>query len=88
MHIAGFRVLCNGEKLNEQKFRIHQKQLFIISPSQSSKTTNLHLEILRNEYDDEIERNRERTLYEDTFNYVSHDSKRRITLISLNEIYK
>jgi len=81
VHFAGFRVLCNGEQLNEKKFKIHQKQLLIISPSQSSKNTNLHLKVLRNEYDDEIERNTERTLYEHTFDYVSHDSKRRITMI-------
>ncbi len=88
MHFPGFRVLCNEKTLDEKKFKIYKKQLLIMSPPQTPNNTNLHLKILRNEYDDDIEANMERTLYEHTFNYVSHDGKKRITMISLNKIYK
>jgi hypothetical protein len=46
-----------------------------MSPSKKSDNARLRLTILRNEYNDEIGTNIDRTLYEDIFEYITHDSK-------------
>ncbi|CAF5075507.1 unnamed protein product [Rotaria sp. Silwood1] len=71
---VGFSILCNDTKLNKQKFKINGKNLSIITPQQTSTSSNLRLIISRAEYEDEEERLIEKILYTHTFEYVSHDS--------------
>jgi hypothetical protein len=81
-HFTGFRVICNGEEWDDKNFRIRQKHLLIISPSKKSDNARLRLTILRNEYNDEIGTNIDRTLYEDIFEYITHDSKTKKNNVS------
>ena len=52
-----------------------------------ANNAKLHLEILRDKYNDKTEANVPRLLYEDTFDYSSHDGKKGITMTSLNEFF-
>ena len=59
-----------------------------MSPSKEANNANLHLTILRNEYDDDIGENIDRILYDDVFNYISHEGKKKTTIFLFNTIFK
>lgn len=61
--------------MEEKEFKIDRKEVLILTRPKKSNNTNIHLEVIRNEYNDVIKGKLDRNLYDGIVKYVSHDGR-------------
>ncbi|CAF0719136.1 unnamed protein product [Adineta steineri] len=68
---SDFYIECDGQELKSTQYKMEGKKLIIISPA-SKSNNELHLTILKKEYNEGISKNQMNTLYDDFIPYVVH----------------
>lgn len=85
--VSGISVHFDGKLQSNGVFCIKGKILQIKSPGRTATDAQLHLKVVRHEYNELIGAISCRTLYQDTFDFIPHNGKIKITISRANEIF-